>query len=248
MFPDLGEAEALERLWRRSSTCCGSTRTTRSPRGASAPTRSSARAERLTERRFDALHFDGPGTDLHVGLLPTSSWQAARFTTVDGIEHMPNLPTEEVFTTPDPQRVDGIVAVDQAARASAGTIVRGLRVRFEGGRAVEIDADESADVAAHDTPSATTAPRGSARSRWSTARAASARSTRSSTTRCSTRTPPATSRSAGLPVHGGRGGRADINEQPIHIDFMIGGPDVDVTGITADGDRVPVLVGGAWQI
>ena len=63
-----------------------------------------ARAERLTERRFDALHYEGPGTDLTIGLLPSSGWRAARFQTVDGIEHMPNLPTEEVFTTPDPER------------------------------------------------------------------------------------------------------------------------------------------------
>ena len=59
-------------------------------------------AERLTERGFDALHYEGPGTDLTVGLLPGTRWQAARFETADGIRHMPNLPTEEVFTSPDP--------------------------------------------------------------------------------------------------------------------------------------------------
>ncbi len=59
-------------------------------------------SERLTERRFDALHYEGPGTDLTVGLLPSSGWRAARFQTVDGIEHMPNLPTEDVIKTPDP--------------------------------------------------------------------------------------------------------------------------------------------------
>ena len=64
-------------------------------------------AERLSERRFDALHYEGPGTDLTIGLLPSSGWRAARFQTVDGIEHMPNLPTEEVFTTPDPERTRG---------------------------------------------------------------------------------------------------------------------------------------------
>ena len=69
-------------------------------------------AAALTERRFDALHYEGPGTDLTVGLLPGARWQAARFETVDGIEHMPNLPTEEVFTSPDPTRVDGHVTAD----------------------------------------------------------------------------------------------------------------------------------------
>ena len=69
---------------------------------ARAPTRSSAWPSALTERRFDALHYSGPGTDLTVGLLPGTRWQAARFSTADGIPHMPNLPTEEVFTSPDP--------------------------------------------------------------------------------------------------------------------------------------------------
>ena len=77
-----------------------------------------------------------------------------------------------------------------------GTVVRDLRVRFEGGRAVERRRRPARRDDAHDRRSATRAPRGSARSRWSTARAASARSTRSSTTRCSTRTRRATSRSA----------------------------------------------------
>ena len=57
-----------------------------------------AAAERLNERRFDALHYEGPGTDLTVGLLPTSIWANASFVTVDGIRHLANIPTEEVFT------------------------------------------------------------------------------------------------------------------------------------------------------
>ncbi len=57
---------------------------------------SCAAAARMTERRFDALHFEGPGTDLTVGLLPSSRWMAASFETVDGIEHHPNLPSEEI--------------------------------------------------------------------------------------------------------------------------------------------------------
>ena len=99
-------SSAAER-WRGSSasscTSCGSTRTTRSPPGARAPTRSSRVAERLTERRFDALHYEGPGTDLTVGLLPIVAAGAPRASRPStGIEHMPNLPTEEVFTSPDP--------------------------------------------------------------------------------------------------------------------------------------------------
>jgi aminopeptidase len=66
-------------------------------------------AARLTARGFDALHYEGPGTDFTVGLLRGARWMAARLETVDGIEHMPNLPTEEVFTSPDPRRAEGHV-------------------------------------------------------------------------------------------------------------------------------------------
>ena len=128
-----------------SCTSCASTRTTRSRCGPPAPTRSSTAATRLTERRFDALHFEGPGTDLRVGLLPSSRFRAARFQTVDGIVHMPNLPTEEVFSTPDPLRTEGVVRSTKPL-VVGGSIIRGLEVEFQGGRATRIDAEENADV------------------------------------------------------------------------------------------------------
>src|SRR6266542_6475272 len=102
-------------------------------------------AERLTERAFDAIHLEGPGTDLTIGLLPTSRWIGGADTTAEGIEHMPNLPTEEVFTTPDPTRVDGVVRATMPL-FTQGRVFEGIVVRFEGGRAVEIHADAGAEV------------------------------------------------------------------------------------------------------
>src|SRR4051795_840976 len=103
-------------------------------------------ANRLSERAFDALHYEGPGTDLTIGLLPGAHWQAARFETIDGIEHMPNLPTEEVFTTPDPERVDGHVTSTKPLVLLCGPVAGGLCVRFGGGRGVEVDADQGAET------------------------------------------------------------------------------------------------------
>ena len=86
-----------------------------------------ANAERsLARRRFDAIELKGPGTDLTVGLLPTATWWAARLHHREGLRHMPNLPTEEVFTTPDPERTDGHVTattplVLTTERSSAGS-------------------------------------------------------------------------------------------------------------------------------
>src|SRR5262249_57964883 len=98
------------------------------------------------DARFDALHFQGDGTDLTIGLLPSSIWRMARWSTVEGLRHLPNVPTEEVFTSPDPERVEGHVRSTRPLVLSDGTFVTGLQVRFEGGRAVEISADQGADV------------------------------------------------------------------------------------------------------
>ena len=97
---------------------------------------SAAKAATLDALGLDALHFEGPGTDLTVGLLPSSRWCAARFETVDGIVHAPNLPTEEVFTTPDPERVSGFVHRDQAAVHVRHDRSRGCGSASRRGRAV----------------------------------------------------------------------------------------------------------------
>ena len=70
---------------------------------------------------------------------------AARFSTVDGIVHMPNLPSEEIFSSPDPARIEGVVRATKPL-VVGGSIIRGLEVEFRDGRAVRIDADEGADV------------------------------------------------------------------------------------------------------
>ena len=108
-----------------------------------------ASADRLTERRFDSLHLKGAGTDLTIGLMPSSKWLGADFSTADGKTHYPNLPTEEVFTTPDPERVDGHVSATMPLELY-GSYMNGIRIEFEGGRAVKVDADEGRGRAPRD--------------------------------------------------------------------------------------------------
>ena len=207
-----------------------------------------AAATRVTDRHFDALHFDGPGTDLTVGLLPTSRFQAASFTTVGGIEHMPNLPSEEIFTTPDPVRTEGVVRATKPL-ALGGSIIRGLQVEFRDGRAVRIDADEGAEVlrgyAAKDE--------GAARLGEVALVDGDGRIGKLGTVFFDT----LLDENAASHVALGSAyamcleGDADhdrMNQSQIHVDFMIGGDDVSVSGITADGVRVPVLQRGTWQV
>ena len=82
-----------------------------------------ARAAQLNERSFDAVRFRGPGTDLTVGLMPQSSWMAAGAETNRGRFYVPNLPTEEVFTTPDRRRTEGTVRASQPLVLIGGTVV-----------------------------------------------------------------------------------------------------------------------------
>ena len=248
VYPDLPEDEALARLendvshvlrldeadpiaaWRQRAAALESV------------------AARLTERGFDALHYEGPGTDLTVGLLPGASWQAAHFHTIDGIEHMPNLPTEEVFTTPDPERADGHVSASKPLVLVDGTVVRGLRVRFEGGRAVQIDAETAQDtmrtIANHDS--------GAARLGEVALVDAEGRIGKLETVFYDTLIDEnAASHIAlgqGFPFLVPEDHRDRANESQIHIDFMIGSNELTVTGLTNDGTRVPVLVDGRWQI
>jgi aminopeptidase len=183
-----------------------------------------------------------------VGLLPRSRWQAARFETIDGIEHMPNLPTEEVFTTPDPERTEGRVASSKPLVLLDGTVVRNLRMRFEGGRVNGLEADTAADVmrtiVEHDE--------GAARLGEVALVDDEGRIGKLDTVFYDTLLDEnAASHIAlgqGFPflLDGEVASRS--NESQIHIDFMIGSPEMNVTGVTADGERVPVLYGGRWRI
>jgi aminopeptidase len=206
-------------------------------------------ASRLTERRLSAIRFRGPGTDLTVGLLASSKWLAARFETVGGIVHMPNLPTEEVFTTPDPERVDGDVTASKPLVLTDGTVVRGLRVRFEGGRAVSIEADEGGEVLR--TVAGT--DDGAARLGEVALVDAEGRIGALDTVFYDT----LIDENAASHIALGRAYEMAVedpadhpraNMSAIHVDFMIGSPEMRVDGIDADGGEVPVLHGGRWQL
>jgi aminopeptidase len=204
-------------------------------------------AATLTGRGFDALHYEGPGTDLTIGLLPGARWEAARFETVDGVVHMPNLPTEEVFTSPDPLRADGHVTSTKPLVLIDGTVVRNLRVRFEGGRAVQVDADSAQDV----MRTIVARDEGAARLGEVALVDGEGRIGRLDTVFYDTLLDEnAASHIAlgqGFPFLA-EGSESAVNESAIHIDFMIGSEELKITGVTADGERVPVLHRGAWQI
>ena len=104
-----------------------------------------ATAGRLTERRFDTIRLHGADTDLTIGLLPSSRWIAGGMETVDGLWFHPNVPSEEIFTTPDPLRADGYVT-GSMPRELYGAIVDGFRLEFVDGSVTRIDAERGAEA------------------------------------------------------------------------------------------------------
>jgi aminopeptidase len=204
-------------------------------------------ATRLTERRFDTIRLHGPGTDITIGLFPSSKWLAADFETVDGVRHFPNVPSEEIFTTPDPSRVDGHVTATRPLEVY-GAMMDGIRVEFSGGRAVRIDADRGADslreIAAQDDGASLLGELalvdGEGRIGpldtvfYDTLLDENAASH------------IALGNAYGLAIEGDD--RERMNTSRVHVDFMIGSSELDVDGITRDGDVVPVLRGGAWRV
>jgi aminopeptidase len=208
-----------------------------------------ASATRLTLAQLDSLHFEGEGTDLHVGLLPGVGWLGGSLTTVWGREHLPNIPTEEVFTSPDPERTEGIVRSTKPLLVN-GRAVTGLRIHFERGRAVEIEADSGAELlrelASRDD--------GAARLGEVALVDGSGRIGPLDTVFHHT----LLDENAASHVAIGRGfeflaeepqSAARINISAVHTDFMIGGPGVRVSGRTRDGRDVEVLAeDGTWRI
>ncbi|MGH3137532.1 MAG: aminopeptidase [Gaiellaceae bacterium] len=248
VYPDLEREDAYQKLWEAVAHICRLDADDPSEAWMERSATLKANADRLTKRRFDALRLHGPGTDLTVGLLPSAHWAAGDLVTVDGRRHSPNLPTEELFTTPDPERVDGHVSATKPLELF-GSVAFGIRVEFDGGRAVRIDADQGAEILR------TVAARDEGASRLGEIALVDNEG----------RVGPLDTvfldtlidENAATHIALGDGydhpvedpaDKARINKSTIHVDFMIGSPQIEVDGITHDGVAVPVLRGGAWQI
>jgi aminopeptidase len=206
-----------------------------------------ARARALNDLQVDAIHFHGPGTDLRVGLLPESRWQGVESHTAQGIPYVANMPTEEVFTTPDLRRTEGFVRSTRPL-ALYGRIVKGLEIRFEGGRIVDVRAEEGAEVIQGQLETdAAAAYLGEVALVDGTSRIGETGLTFFDTLFDENATCHVAYGSAYAEAV--EGGVIDgVNVSTVHTDFMVGGPEVDVDAITRDGTVVPLLRNDVWQL
>ncbi len=210
-------------------------------------------AKWLNDQRFSALHYSGPGTDLTIGLADGHEWQGGASKAKNGVICNPNIPTEEVFTTPHAHRVEGYVSSTKPL-SYQGTLIDNIKVRFEKGRIVEahaskgekvlqqiLDTDEGArhlgEVALVPNSSPISASGLLFYNTLFDENAACHIALGQCYSKCFLK--GAALSKEQIEKQGG-------NKSLIHIDWMIGSGEINIDGITADGEKVPVFRKGEW--
>ena len=253
VFPELAEDEAVRRL--ADAIFAASRVDVADPIAAWAAHNADLgkRSAWLNGERFSALHFTGPGTDLTVGLADGHEWHGGASTAKNGITCNPNIPTEEVFTTPHALRVEGHVSSTKPL-SHQGTLIDDIRVRFEAGRIVEAKASRGEEVlnkvldtdeGARRLGEVALVPHSSPISKsgilfFNTLFDENA-SCHIALGQCYSKCflNGASLSPDEIAAQGG-------NSSLIHIDWMIGSGDVDIDGVKADGSRVAVMRKGEW--
>jgi len=211
------------------------------------------RMEMLNAKRFHALHFRGTGTDLTVGLAEEHLWAGGGTTAGNGIYCQPNIPTEECFTTPHKDRVNGTVRASKPL-SHQGTLIENIAVRFENGRIVEASATSGEDVlnrlistddGARRLGEVALVPHSSPIAQsgvlfWNTLfdeNAASHIALGQAYSTCII---------DGEKMDAEQLAAVGANASLIHVDWMIGSGEMDVDGVAADGTTEPLMRKGEW--
>ena len=253
VFPDLSPDAQLAALWGAIERLCRLDQPDPIAAWETHLAELAARTEHLNGKQYTALRYSGPGTSLRIGLPAGHVWVGGRSTSASGIRFAPNLPTEEVFTMPHKDCVDGTVRSTKPL-SYGGTLIEGFSLTFAEGRVVDVQAEKNADVlrrlvkmdggaarlgevalVPHNSPVAQ-----SGVLFYNTLFDENAASH------------VALGAAYKFTLRGGEAmndeefERAGGNRSATHVDFMIGSPELDVDGVRADGSVEPVMRRGDW--
>ena len=246
--PELDPGRGLRQLWEEMVYVCRLD----TPDPVAAWEQRASELERvcvaLTAARFDALHLQGPGTDLTVGLLPSSCWVGLADHTAGGLTFRPNIPSEEVFTTPDPARVNGVARATRPVVVD-GTVVRDLTVRFRDGRLESVEASTGIDMVRARIDRDEGGSRLGELALVDDSGRVGATGTVFFDTLLDENAASHVALGSSYPsAVEDEADRERANDSASHLDFPIGSSQVQATGIDRDGRTTPLLRGGDWQL
>ncbi len=253
VFPDLAADEALTRLWNAIFAASRADLADSVEAWKAHDAGLHRRADLLNRKRYSALHFKAPGTDLKVGLADDHLWLGGGTTAGNGRYCIANMPTEEVFTTPHKDRVDGTVTSTKPL-SHQGTMIEGIKVRFEAGRVVEASASRGQEVlermidtdhGARQLGEVALVPHSSPIAQ-SGLLFSNTLFDENAASHIALGQAYITCLKDGDKLTPEQLAARGANDSLIHVDWMIGSGKMDVDGITAAGDAEPLMRQGEW--
>jgi aminopeptidase len=253
VFPDLPPAQQMDALWAAIGRLCRLDHPDPIAAWETHLAELAARTAHLNAKQYTALRYTGPGTRLTIGLPPGHVWVGGRSSSASGIRFAPNLPTEEVFTMPHRDRVDGTVRSTKPL-SYGGTLIDGFSVTFAEGRVVDVTAEQGGDVLRR----LVTMDGGASRLGELALVPHNSPVAQSGVLFYNTLFDENAASHVALGAAYKftlRGGEtmsdeefehAGGNRSATHVDFMIGSPELDVDGVRADGSVEPVMRRGDW--
>src|SRR3954469_14918101 len=253
VYPGLPPAEQVSALWSAIARLCRLDRADPIAAWETHLADLAARTDRLNAKQYAALKYSGPGTALTIGLPDGHVWVGGRSASSSGIRFAPNLPTEEVFTMPHKDRVDGTVRSTKPL-SYGGTLIEGFSLTFAAGQVVDVQADKGVDVLRRLVAMAGGAggPRASALVPHNSPVAQSGVLFYNTLFDENAASHVALGAAYKFTLRGGEmmsdeefeavGG----NRSATHVDFMIGSPELDIDGVLPGGGVEPVMRRGDW--